>query len=189
MDRTIASVAVWPVFIVHLKKKDLILFRLTVDVARTLLLCSVCCCKRSYSFCCCADKETKSYSSKWKKQNTNNGATSHPVWLLLEFVWHSFYLLDFFSLVYNVHEMRGGGVKAVYGIPLVVRWSVEEKKKTGCMMSMFAIPTPLALRIALQPQFSVFYFSFFFPHCLSLSWSSHESFCMWMKKTKKHLPL
>lgn len=88
----------------------------------------------------------------------------HPTWLrgsnplgllleIMEFVWHSFYLLH---------------------IPLAVRWTLEDKsevwrKETGCMMSMLAIPTPLALRIALQPQFSLFYFILFFSFPLSFS--------------------
>lgn len=73
-------------------------------------------------------------------------------------MWHSF--IYFFSLVYNVHEL---GRNKLY---MAFHWWSGDlwreslkcgKEKTGCMMSMFAIPTPLALRIALQP---LFFFSF-----------------------------
>lgn len=49
------------------------------------------------------------------------------------------------------------------------------KKKTGCMMSMYSIPTPPALRIALRLQFALFFFTTVVLRCQPL-------FCVWEKK-------
>lgn len=182
MDRTIGSVAVWPVFIVLFKfifRKDFIPLRAAgaaaavaapASVAFSIQICSW---KRLESCTFCAwpssapmrkgklfDTMTRTEQQQLPIQLRKSNLVG-LLWGNAESVWHSFffffYLLQIFfsSLVYDL--LVGGG----YGIPLVVRWSVEEKcevwgKGNGCYDVIVHHPTPLALRIALQPQFSVF---------------------------------
>lgn len=176
MDRTIASVAVWPVFLVHLKFsfwKDVVFSRVAAEVAWTLLsFSSVLLVEtfESFSWCCCPKKEKKTIKTTEQLERK-----SDPVGLLLqnaEFVWHPFNLLDFFCLfVYDVHEC---GVKSCMwhsiGGQLICGGNICAEcgeKETGCTVSVSAISTPLALRIALQPQFIFFLFSYYF----QLSWN------------------
>lgn len=94
------------------------------------------------------------------------------------------FIRHLFFLVYNVHE-RGG--KAIYGIPVVVRWSVGGTfevwgEETGCtMLNGCAEDThhPSSTGIKNCTSTTVL---FFFP----LSFSAHESFCVW--KENKHHP-
>lgn len=54
------------------------------------------------------------------------------------------------------------------------------KKKTGCMMSMYSIPTPPALRIALRLQFALFFFTTVVLRCQPL-------FCVWERKKTQNM--
>lgn len=139
MDRTIASVAVRPVFIVRLKFHLLESFSPLQSGRRWMW-------HRRYYFVQFAggnfykllvllppweEKEMFLFKIIKKKNNfPSSCGKKRPSMISVGEVCVALFLfirLFFPPLVYNAHEMGGGG--AVYGIPLVVRWRVGRRKR------------------------------------------------------------
>lgn len=131
MDRYIASVAVCPVFIVHL---NYILRNVIFKVAWTLLFYSW---LKHSDFIHCVAAPRKNSHWKWREWQT------WPVGLQLREIVCCIYGLEFVWL---------NGVKAVYGIPRC-HWQETQCRTNGVCVA--AVPTnahpPPALRLALGP--------------------------------------
>lgn len=162
---------------------------LAVDVAWTLSLCSVCWWKllilllrwrrRKVTFQSDYKNKTEQLPSCRKEKRTHYDFCGRTLSLCGTLLFIFFLLFIMFmnlggNKLYMAFHWWSGDLR---------RESLKcGKEKTGCMMSMFAIPIPLALRIALQPLFLFFLFHYHF-----LSWSSHGTFCMWKKITTTSL--
>lgn len=135
-------------------------------------------------------KEKKNSSTLWNQRNSFppgcRKATQKDFCRRTLSLWLSFNL---FSRVYIVHGWgeksciwHSTGGQVICGGEV---WSVGRGKRV-LMMSKFAIPTPPALRIALQPQLSVFLLFYPFPPSFSLmelSWV-----LLYVKEKKRHRP-